>query len=180
LTLILGLSLVAKVAPAQAIVTAQRGAELTPFVQTTLVSPDWGPTNNLGYTVGVDYTRLIRSIVQPSVEARMTSANGGTVSERTYTAGLKLQCAIHGIHPYATLLAGMGDITFTHPIGNYFGDNSVIFSLGGGAEFNIGPGLRARVDFTHQQWNLDPQTLTPLSMGVGVSYTLPFHRGDVQ
>jgi hypothetical protein len=179
---ILGLSLVAaKVAPAQAVVTAQRGAEITPFVQTTLLSPDWGPTNNFGYTVGVDYTRFIRSIVQPSLEVRMSSASGSTVSERTYTGGLKLQFVIRRIHPYATLLAGMGDIAFTHPLSaNYTGDNSTIYSLGGGAEFNIGPALKARVDFTHQNWNIDPQTLTPVAIGVGISYSIPFHRGIVE
>jgi hypothetical protein len=179
--LVLGLSLVAiKVAPAQAIVTAQRGAELAPFVETTLLSPDWGPSNNIGYTVGVDYTRFIRSIVQPSLEVRMSNANGNTVGERTYTGGLKLEFAIRRIHPYAILLAGMGDITFTHPIGNYTGDNSTIYSLGGGVEFPVGPALKARVDFTHQNWDLDPETLTPVTIGVGISYTLPFHRGDVQ
>jgi hypothetical protein len=178
---ILGLSLVAiKIAPAQAIVAAQRGAEIAPFAQTTLLSPDWGPTNNLGYTVGVDYTRLIRSIIQPSLEVRMSSANGNTVGERTYTGGLKLQFSVRGIHPYATLLAGMGSISFTHPIGNYSGDNSTIYSLGGGAEFYVAPHLKARVDFTHQNWDIDPQTLTPVTIGVGLSYNIPFHRGNVE
>ena len=178
---ILGLSLVAiKIAPAQAIVAAQRGAEIAPFAQTTLLSPDWGPTNNLGYTVGVDDTRLIRSIIQPSLEVRMSSANGNTVGERTYTGGLKLQFSVRGIHPYATLLAGMGSISFTHPIGNYSGDNSTIYSLGGGAEFYVAPHLKARVDFTHQNWDIDPQTLTPVTIGVGLSYNIPFHRGNVE
>jgi hypothetical protein len=178
---ILGLSLVAiEIAPAQAIVAAQRGAEIAPFAQTTLLSPDWGPTNNLGYTVGVDYTRLIRSIIQPSLEVRMSSANGNTVGERTYTGGLKLQFSVRGIHPYATLLAGMGSISFTHPIGNYSGDNSTIYSLGGGAEFYVAPHLKARVDFTHQNWDIDPQTLTPVTIGVGLSYNIPFHRGNVE
>jgi hypothetical protein len=180
--IILGLSLVAiKIAPAQAIVAAQRGAEIAPFAQTTLLSPDWGPTNNLGFTFGVDYTRLIRSIIQPSLEVRMSSAGGNTVSERTYTGGLKLQFSVRGIHPYATLLAGMGRINFTHPYySNYTGDNSTIYSLGGGAEFSVGPGFKARVDFTHQNWDIDPQTLTPVTIGVGLSYNIPFHRGNVE
>lgn len=40
-------------ASAQAMVTAQRGAEIAPFVQTTVPSPDWEPSYNFGYTIGV-------------------------------------------------------------------------------------------------------------------------------
>jgi len=145
---------------------AQRGGEFAPFVQTTLLSPDWGPTSNVGYTIGVDYTRFIRSIVQPSLEVRMTSANGSTVGERSYIGGLKLQTTIHGIHPYFTLLGGEG--------------RTFIYSLGGGAIIPIHSQLDLRLDFTHQQWNIDPQTLTPVTLSVGVAYRLPFHNGRVQ
>ena len=171
----------AGMASAQAMVSAQRGAEIAPFYQTTIVSPDWGPTNNFGYTFGVDYTRFVRLVLQPSLEFRMTGANGQTVGEHAYTAGFKLQTTVHGVHPYVTLLGGYGDITFTHPTGNYTSDNSMIYSLGAGAEFNVIRNLKLRVDFTHQQWNIDPQTLTPVTIGVGVAYSLPFfHGGAVQ
>jgi hypothetical protein len=167
----------ARIASAQAVVTGQRGAEIAPFAQTTLLDPDWGPTHNVGYTVGVDYTRFIRSIVQPSLELRMTNANGATVGEHTYTGGLKLQTAIHGIHPYATILAGKGFIDFTHPINGYISDDSFIYSLGAGAEFTIRSQWALRLDFTHQQWNIGPQTLTPVTLGVGIAYRIPFHNG---
>ena len=53
-------------ASAQALLTAQRGGEITTFAQATMLSPDWGQTNNLGYTFGVDFTRFIRSsLVSP-------------------------------------------------------------------------------------------------------------------
>jgi len=169
-----------RIAPAQALVTAQRGAEIAPFVQTTLLHPDWGPTSNLGYTVGVDYTRFIRSIVQPSLEVRMTSANGNTVGERTYIGGLKLQTTIHGIRPYATVLGGEGQITFTHPVGNYLNDSTFVYSLGGGVAFTLHSQLDLRLDFTDQQWNLQPGTLTPMTFGVGIAYRLPFHNGRVR
>jgi Outer membrane protein beta-barrel domain len=167
-------------APAQALVSAQRGAEIVPFAQTISLNPDWGPTANVGYTVGIDYTRFIRSIVQPSLEIRMTSANGETVSERSYIGGLKLQTTIHGIRPYGTFLAGRGNIFFTDPIAGYLSDNSFIYSLGGGADFTIHSQWDLRVDFTHQQWNIDPQTLTPTTLGIGVAYRIPFHNGRVQ
>ena len=169
-----------QIAPAQAMEAAQRGGEIAPFALTTLLSPDWGPTTNVGYTVGVDYTHFIRSIVQPSLELRMTSANGSTVGERSYIGGLKLQTTIHGIHPYFTLLGGEGRITFTNPTNSYVGDNTFIYSLGAGAIIPIHSQLDLRLDFTHQQWNINPQTLTPVTLNVGIGYRLPFHNGRVQ
>ena len=167
-------------AAAQAMNTANRGAEIAPFAETTLLSPDWGTTRNLGYTVGIDYTRFIRSIVQPSLEVRMTSANGDTVNERTYTGGLKLQATVRRIHPYATFLAGYGGIYFVHPVNSYLSDNSVVYSLGGGADLDVTQQLSVRLDFTHQSWNLGPQTLTPVTLAVGFAYRLPFHTGGVR
>src|ERR1019366_2777155 len=83
--LFLGVLLAAtQVASAQAVVTGQRSAELVPFAMTTLITPDYGQAHNIGYTVGVDYTRFIRSIVQPSLEFRYTHANGSQVNERSY------------------------------------------------------------------------------------------------
>jgi hypothetical protein len=179
--ILLGLLLVGTaLAAAQALFTARRGAEIAPFAQTTLVSPDWGPTRNLGYTVGLDYTHFVRTFLQPSLEIRYTGANGDTVSEHSFTGGLKLQATIRGIHPYATLLAGQGGITFTHPSGNYLSDSSIIYSLGGGAEFSLRSRWTVRLDFTHQHWNLDPGTLTPAALGVGVAYRLPFHNRSIE
>ena len=51
----------------------------------------------------------------------MTSANGTTVNERSYTGGLKLQTSIHRVHPYATFLAGYGTIHFNYNNGTYTG-----------------------------------------------------------
>jgi hypothetical protein len=169
-------------ASAQAMVTAQRGAEIAPFVQTTVLSPDWGPTYNFGYTVGVDYTRFIRSIVQPSLEFRMVSANGNTANELSYVGGLKLETSVHGIHPYFTFLAGDGIITFANPNVNYVGPTNsfFIYSLGGGAEFNIKSQWKLRVDITQQTWNIDPEVLTPTAVNVGIAYRLPVSLGRVK
>jgi opacity protein-like surface antigen len=180
-TLLLGVALAATpAASAQAYVTGERGAAITPFVQTTLVTPDYGTSNNLGYTAGLDYTHFIRSIVQPSLEFRFTNANGTNVNERTYAGGLKLQTAFHGIHPYGTLLIGHGNITFNHPNGGYYGDNSLVYSLGGGAEFNVTQQWKLRLDYTHQDWNTGVDTFTPTSIGVGIAYSLRIHAGGVR
>jgi hypothetical protein len=180
--LILGILLVTTgVASAQALITAGRGAELAPFAQATLVRPDWGGNNNFGYAAGVDYTRYIRSIVQPSIEFRVTSANGSTVNERTYAGGLKLQTTVHRIHPYATFLVGYGAIDLNYPNGGYNHDNSVIYSLGGGSDFDVTSLLKVRLDATHQSWSLGTNaTLTPVTFSVGVSYRLSLHNGRVR
>jgi opacity protein-like surface antigen len=179
---LLGMFLVTThIASAQALVSAQRGAEIAPFAQTTIIRPDWGPTSNIGYTLGVDYTRFIRSVVQPSIEFRMTSANGTTVNERTLSGGLKLQTTIHRVHPYAAVLVGTGNIVFVHPVSpTYLSDNAMVYSLGGGADINVTSQWKVRLDFMHQGWNLGDATLTPTALGVGVSYSLPFHSGRVR
>ena len=174
----LGIAIAATgMASAQASVTAQRGAEISPFIQTTLLRPDWGQTNNIGYTVGVDYTRFIHSIVQPSLELRMTGANGKNVGEKSYLGGFKLAATVHGVHPYATLLAGTGGITFMNPVDSYGSDTSFVYALGGGLEFSVLQQWKVRADFAQQHWDLDPQLLTPITMSVGIAYSIPFHGG---
>jgi hypothetical protein len=164
------------IASAQAFNTARRDAEITPFFETAVLRPDYGQPNNTGYTLGADYTRFIRAIVQPSLEFRMSSATGQVVGERSLLGGVKLEASIFGVHPYGTYLVGNGVITFTHPIGDYFTDNSFVRSIGGGAEFKVYSHLMLRVDFAQQHWKLPP-VLTPMTFGVGVAYNIPFHPG---
>jgi hypothetical protein len=161
---------------AQAYTTAQRSAEVAPFVQSTIVSPDWGPQRNLGYTVGVDYTRLLSTIIEPSLEVRYMNANGQTVGEHSLTGGVKLGFAVRKVHPYATLLAGTGGIAFDKSLG-YKPDNAYIYSLGGGAEFLAGQRWKVRADFLEQYWNLEPVTLSPVALSLGVAYRIPAHLG---
>lgn len=175
-SLFLGLSLAATgMACAQAVVTAERGAAIAPFVQTALLQPDWGQPNNIGFIAGVDYTRYIRSMLQPSLELRVTNASGEQVSERSFTGGFKLETTFHHVHPYGTLLAGTGLITFVHPTAGYDHDNSFVYSMGGGAEFYVLPQWKLRADFTQQHWDLNPVILTPTTLSVGVAYRIPFH-----
>lgn len=167
----------AAVASAQASVAAQRGAEIAPFVQTTLLSPDWGQDRNLGYTAGVDYTRYLRSVVQPSLEVRFANASGAEVGEWSFTGGARIGTTVRGIHPYITLLAGNGKITFAHPAPGYPSDTSFVYSIGAGAEFSVRQSWKLRADFVQQTWNLDPLQLTPVALSIGVSYRIPFHGG---
>jgi opacity protein-like surface antigen len=181
ITLLIGATGAATHANAQAIPTMQRGAELAPFVQTTILSPDWGQTHNLGFAAGFDYTHFIPTIVQPSLEFRVTHASGRTVNETTYLGGIKLQTTIHHVQPYLVVLAGKGIISF-----NYFynggikGDDSAVYAIGGGAEFNVKRSWKVRAEYTQQHWNFDPNTLTPSTLGFGLAYSVPFHARSVR
>lgn len=160
---------------AQALPTVQRGAEFDGFAQGTMLNPDWGQTHDYGFSLGIDYVRFVSRFVQPALELRFTRAIGRTVNESTYLGGLKLQTSIHGIHPYALVLAGKGIIHFNYTGVGESSDDSFVLGLGGGAEFNLTRALRLRADFVSQHWNLDPETLTPAALNVGVTYVLPIH-----
>ena len=159
-------------AHAQAMIVAGRSTAVTPFAQMSVVSPDWGPTHNLGYTVGVDYTHFIHSRVQPSFELRATTANGTTVNERTYLGGFQFQTEFRRVYPYVTFLGGYGGIHYNFYNGGYTGDHSMIYSLGGGVDIPLVSSLRARIDYTRQAWNIAPQTINPVALSVGIAYTL--------
>jgi hypothetical protein len=165
---------------AQAVPTVERGSAFTPFVQTTIVNPDWGQTRDLGYSAGFDYTHYIRIIVQPSLEFRFTRVTGRTVNETTFLGGFRLQTTIHHIQPYAVLLAGKGIIGFNYDNNGITGDDSAVYGYGGGAEFNVTPLWKVRADFIQQHWNLDPNTLTPTALSFGIGYSVPFHNRGVR
>ena len=65
-----------------------------------------------------------------------------------------------------------------HPVNGYTGDNSFVYAIGGGAEFNVLPQWKVRADFTQQHWNLEPQILTPMTFSVGVAYSIAFHGNN--
>jgi len=162
-------------ATAQAIPTVRRGAQFTTFAQATILSPDWGQTKNHGYSLGFDYTRFVPAFIQPALEFRFTRATGRTVNEKTFLGGGKFQTTFHGIQPYAVALLGKGFISFNYNNPGGQSDSSIVYGLGGGAEYNVTPLLKLRADFVHEHWNLDPNTLTPTTLNFGVAYTVPFH-----
>jgi hypothetical protein len=162
-------------APAQALPTVDRHSEFAAFAQGTMLRPDWGQTNNYGYSLGLDYTHFFGKFVQPGLELRFTRATGRTVNENTYLGGLKLQTTIHAIHPYALILAGKGIIKFNYNNAGVTADNSLVYGLGGGVELAVTRLVRIRADFISQHWDLQPNTLTPATLNLGIAYTLPFH-----
>ncbi len=174
----------AGVAAGQSRVSALRESEIAPFVQGTYMNPEYGQPANFGYGAGVDVTPFMFRWLQPALELRFTGDSGTIAHEYTYSGGLKAATTFHGIHPYATLLRGLDSIYFTHPVatptGPYTRDSSRMFSIGGGAEFDVGPSWQLRADYSKQYWALDSPFIRPVAYSLGVTYRIPFRNGKMK
>lgn len=167
-------------ARAQAGITASKSADISVFAGYLNTTPDaYSSPRDSGVTFGVDFTRYFHFPVAPSLEARANVADGSVVNERSYLFGLKGEVQdIHGlprIHPYADFLAGPGNIHFNFGSSGYVGDNSPVYSLGGGADIDLMRTFQFKVDYQRQHWNTGEVTFTPGALTIGVTYRIPFH-----
>lgn len=185
LTLISATAVSVALAPAslwgQAAAVGVRKAEVSAFAAYTRVTPDYGPFINQGFTLGGDYTRPIHFFLQPSLEIRGTLSPGKTVGEKTFGGGLKAEHPIGRFRPYADFLVSAGEITYTHPTIDsrgrlYISDNSLVYTYGGGLDFDVNKHWAAKIDYQGEHWNLgsEAQTLTPRLLSIGVVYRIPF------
>jgi len=172
------------VAFGQAREIAQRESEIAPFFIATYLHPDYSQSANFGYGGGFDLTPFFFRQFQPSLEIRVTGDRGPIAAEYTYSGGIKAAFGLRGIHPYAMALKGLGAIYFTHPVvyanGPYARDSSRMFSLGGGADFDLGRTFQAQVDYSKQYWTLDSPALRPMAISVGIAYRIPFGKGKMK
>jgi opacity protein-like surface antigen len=147
------------------------------FIAGTRLNPDYGSHTNYGFTVGADYTRHYR-ILDPSLEGRVSHAGGTNVGITSYMGGLRGGREYGRFHPYGDLLLGYGKITFTHPSGQYLEDNSTVFGVGGGLDYDIRGNFAAKGDFQFESWKLGSgnHRQTPTLFSVGVVYRLPIGR----
>jgi len=165
---------------AQANPTASKKADISVFGAYSRLSPDYGPQQNNGVTFGADYTRYLHWFLNPSLELRGKVAPGDTVGERTYGGGIRVEHQFRNFHPYADFLVSSATLTFTHPIIDvrgklYKSDNSIVYSVGGGLDYDITPKWAARADYQYEFWNYGiNQTLTPTVFSLGVVYRIPF------
>lgn len=184
-TLVLAIAVSTVLVPAsllaQATPVAVKNAEISAFAAFTRVTPDYGPTSNKGFTFGADYARPTRFFLKPSLEFRGTITPGDTVGESTFGGGLRVEHSIWRLHPYADFLLSAGTITFTHPSIDsqgrlYKSDNSLVYTYGGGVDYDVTRRWAAKFDYQGEHWNLGSaaQTLTPQVLSVGVVYRIPF------
>ena len=169
-------------AVAQATSTATKTADLSVFFGFSTVQPDYGPYRNSGGSLGIDLTRYFHFPVAPALELRANFANGSTVNERSYLVGLRAQADfLTRFHPYGDFLAGPGNIHFNFPNNGYTGDNSIVYSYGGGVDIDLVNNFGAKIDFQGQHWNTgENSTFTPSLLLIGVTYRIPFEAHDRQ
>lgn len=168
---------------AQATAARSREAGISGFVAYTRLAPDYGASGN-GVTVGGDYMRLYKYL-SPAVEVRFNYGSGPAVSERTFGGGLRVEHQFSYFHPYADFLVSAGTITFASK--NYIGskpdgtNNSVVYSYGGGVDYDFADQWAVRVDYQQENWNLGGTpnlTLAPRALSFGVLYRFRFRQNQ--
>ncbi len=160
-------------ASAQAVRTASKSADISVFGGFQSAQPDYGPYTSYGGVFGADFTRYIHFPVEPSLEFRANFNSNIAVTEHSYVVGLRAAVPYRILKPYGTFLVGPGNIHFPYNPG-YTGDNSVVYSYGGGVDVHVIKNFSAKFDFQAQHWNTGEFTYTPTLSTVGVVYTIPF------
>jgi opacity protein-like surface antigen len=165
----------------QALPTRSRVAGASAFGTYTRLTTDYGSSGN-GITVGGDYIRYLK-FLSPAIEVRFKTGSGMAVREETFGGGLRIEHQIKYFHPYADLLINDGLIHFTkngYIGGNGKGSNSsVVYSFGGGVDYDFADQWAARVDYQSEHWNLQtvPNViLTPRAFSFGILYRFRLGR----
>jgi len=163
---------------AQEVPTESKGADISVFGGITSLAPGYVSGRDTGGTAGINFTRYFSWPVAPSIEIRANTANGSQVEERSYLVGFRAQAGINWrYHPYAEFMVGKGTIHYDHPLGGYLGDNSTVYSYGGGVDIDVTRNFQAKLDFQEQKWKtgtIASDKFNPNLITVGVVYRIPF------
>lgn len=174
LLLLLGVvSLAPDRAVAQASRTATKSADISVFGGIEFANPEYGPNDNTGGAVGVDFTRYFHIPIQPSLEVRANFNNGTYADEHSYLFGLRGAYQWHRLMPYADLLIGPGTIHYPLNI-SYTGDNSVVYNYGAGIDLDVTTNFSLKLDLQQQRWNTGTYAFKPVVGIIGVTYRIPF------
>jgi opacity protein-like surface antigen len=166
---------------AQGLPTASKEAAISFFGTYSRVDTDRDSQKDNGLTLGFAYTHYFNRFITPSLEIRGKIANGGSVGEKTFGGGIRVEHRLKKFSPYADFFASYGKITFTQPNttgpgSSYRYDDSTVYSVGGGLDYYITSEWAARVDYQFEHWNVGLRnTFTPQIFSIGVLYRIPFH-----
>jgi opacity protein-like surface antigen len=165
---------------AQGLPTASKEAAISFFGTYSRVSTDRSSQKDNGFTVGFAYTRYLHWLLTPSLEVRCKIATGGTVSEKTFGGGIRVEHRFKNFYPYANFFGSYGKITFANPITSvpgprYYYDDSTVYSTGAGLDYDITSNWAARVDYQFEHWHTGLRnTFTPQIFSIGILYRIPF------
>ncbi len=165
---------------AQGLPTASKEAAISFFGTYSRVSTDRSSQKDNGFTVGFAYTRYLHWLLTPSLEVRCKIATGGTVSEKTFGGGLRVEHRFKNFYPYGDFFGSYGKITFANPVTSvpgprYYYDDSTVYSTGAGLDYDITSNWAARVDYQFEHWHTGfRNTFTPQIFSIGILYRIPF------
>ena len=167
---------------AQAVPAASKTSEVSIFGAYAHVWPDYGTQQDNGVIFGADYTRFVRWFLTPSLELRGKVVSGPVANQRTWGGGIRGERRLRNFYPYINFLVSSGTITFTHPFIDatgklYESDNSIVYSLGGGVDYDFASHFAARADYQFEHWNIGTdQSFTPQTLSIGVVYHITAHN----
>lgn len=181
----LGCILAPFTAGAQQSSTASKRLHLQAFGMLSYVRPDFGGAlKNAGGAVGVDadvsLPRLSR--LDAGLEFRAIGSGGRVSNQYAESFGPRLVYNIGAFHPYGDFLIGAGQIHYDLlPIPadpKYNGDNSLVYTYGGGVDWSIARYWAIRADAQQQRWNVGTifPTFHPDQFSLGIRYELHFRN----
>ncbi len=168
-------------AEAQASFTATQPLGLSAFGGGTGNWTNLEGGRNLGITAGVDLALPTYRRFRPVLEVRATHAvaNGQIDAQKEVLGGLRVERQYTRWHPYVDFLAGRGQLDyqnggFTYGAYTYLSSTTVVYSIGGGVDFDISRHFAIRGDFQAQHWDTPfPSTTTIIPVVVATNRLLP-------
>lgn len=147
------------------------------------VRPDYGDAKkNAGGTVGAEANIGGMSHLRPSVQFRAVGSGGRLSDQYAYSIGPRAEFPFGHFRPYADFLFGYGIIKYERPqIVNgkpYTSDNSLVYTYGGGLDYELSRHWAIRADLQRQRWKVGDNNpaFHPVQMSLGVRYRFHFHN----
>ncbi len=166
-------------ANAQAAPTAETLTEISIFLTHSLVDTDYAGPLQTGLSAGTDYTVYLPKLaLGASIEGRASyTPVVSYVGQRVVSAGFRFESTrFRTIRPYGNFLAGAGKIYYIAPPNA--SDRCVVFTFGGGFDFDLAPRLSAKIEAEGSRWRPDPTIIRyPTMLNFGLVYRLPIVHG---
>jgi hypothetical protein len=166
----------------QATPTASKGTTLSVFGAYSRISTDRESSSISGITFGTDLSIYVPVGFVASLESRFQIAPGSLAydGQNTYGGGIRIDRPIKRFVPYIDFLVSSGHLSFTNPTTMYKRDNSVVYSGGGGLEYNLSSRWAARADYLFEHWDIGTTSnglsgaFSPQIITFGIAYRIPF------
>jgi opacity protein-like surface antigen len=176
-------------AQAQSTPTATQQLQLSAFGGATGAFTDLRGGKNLDITAGADLTLSTFRLLRPSLELRGSYPidSGHISSQKNFLGGVRVEHTFGRLRPYANFLIGLGEIDYnppapaypyTYPYNFYLKSSSVIYSVGGGVDYDLTSRWAVKADAQFQHWDT-PTTASgaihPTALTLGAVYRFDFN-----